>query len=142
MVISRATLVNDLFVDVEAVMNANIPDPKSRGKQWIFQELPDLDTIQSLGFPIMIIKVDDDEEYPTMDNFNADLFGEIIVEVYSLLGVQVNTLKDSVRAQFTKANFPQFNFEDYKPGRGNVVINNQEVHVRSAQYNVGLINVG
>lgn len=142
MVIARATALNDTFVDVYAELNTNISDPASRGKQWMFSDLPDFDTIQALGFPIIVIKTNDDEDRPTFDNTNADLFAEIIVEIYSLQNSQTRTLRDSIRARFNGTNFPQFNFDDYKPGKGNVVINNQEVHVRTAQYNVGLINVG
>ena len=56
MAINLDTIRANIFTDVYTVINTNVPDPLTRGKQWIFSTMPKTDAPNFIGFPIIVIE--------------------------------------------------------------------------------------
>ena len=134
MTISKSTFRANVYSDVRTVINTKVPDPKLRGKQWIFSTLPDL-TTNFVGYPIIILSPANRNKLRELfDNSYYDDSTPIIITIYYTKKVDVDTLSDSVDTVMIPSNFTQFTFNDYNEDTNNIKLNGQNVHTRTMSY--------
>jgi len=132
MTISLNTLRSNIFTDVYAVINSNVSDPLTRGKQWIFSTMPNTDAPNFIGFPLIVIsKGRVMKEFDVFDNDYSDKRTPIIITIYSTSNAQLDSLSDSVDAVMTPSNFPQFNFYDYSESDSTTDLGGGKVYFRT-----------
>ena len=139
MVISLNTVRANVFSEVYNILNSKVTDPNSRGKQWIFTSVPDVNAANFVGFPILIIgKVKLGKEFEVFDNSYSDKKVPVIITVYSTDNAVLDTLSDSVDAIMTPANLTQFKFYDYNESDGNADFGSGNVYFRTMTHSVEL----
>lgn len=142
MTISKATLRANVFADIYSVLNSQVTDPKSRGKQWIFSSLPNIDEIDKIGYPILVVgKALINKDYELFDNSFADNRTPIRITIYSTSNAIVDTLTDSVDEVMTPSNLPQFGFYDYDETEGDIALGGDTAHYRLMTYFVDVDNI-
>ena len=138
MTINLNTIRSNIFADVFSVLNGNIADPKSRGKQWIFSTTPDFE-VNFVGFPIITIsKALISKKRVSFDDSYTDKTVPIKIYVYSTSNAKLDTLCDQVDAVIVPSNFPQFDFKDYSETDGEATLSSGRVYYRIMTHYVEL----
>ena len=137
MVITRTTLRANFFTDVYAIINSNITDPLSRGKQWVFSSTPDVLANNFVGYPFITInKAKINKEHELFDNSYSDVSTPLIITVYSTNNVLIDSISDQIDMVIVPSNFPQFKFINYDEQDGKTDFGAGNVLFRSMNYSV------
>lgn len=139
MTIARATLRSNVFRDVYDNVNNNVTDPESRNKQWIFAALPDLDPTKFVGYPFLIIENTIDKDHELFDNAHSDVTGTVTISIYSTKKSVLDTLGDSIDAVMIPSNLTQFNFISYDEEDTDIILQGNNIHVRTMVFTVGVV---
>ena len=142
MTISLSSLRSNIFTDIYNVLNSNVSDPLSRGKQWIFTSVPDVTAPNFVGFPILIVsKARIGKDFGVFDNEYFDKRAVVYITVYATNNVVLDSLSDSVDNVMLPSNFPQFRFYDYNESDGTADFGSGTVYFRKMTYSIELQKV-
>lgn len=142
MAINNNSLRSDFYTEVYNIVNANVSDPLTRNKQWIFSSLPDVTAPNFIGYPILIIsKAEVSKDYALFDNAFSDKTVSFSITVYTTSNAVLDTLSNDVDNIMTPSNLPQFVFEDYDETNGDINLGGKNVHFREMDYVIGVIGL-
>lgn len=142
MTINLTTLRNNVFLDVYGVINTNVSDPLSRGKQWIFSSPNVIFAPNFIGFPIIVIKkAKIGKAYDNFSNDKPTYQAVITIYIMTTSNQLLDTLSNQVDNVMEINYFPQFTFNNYDEDEGEFEHNSQKVYYRKMLYGVEISNL-
>lgn len=139
MSITKSTLSKDIFNAIYTYLNtpANLPDPKSRSKQWIYASFPDVTANNFVGYPFIVINpISINREKETLDNKGFNITTTLTIIVYGQKAKDVADLADDIRTLFIGLPTPITNidFDGIEEETGQTLINGKFKHFTALNF--------
>lgn len=139
MSIAKSTLSKDIFNSIYTHLNtpANLSDPSTRKKQWIYASFPDVTANNFVGYPFIVINpiaINRDKE--TLDNNGFNITTTLTIIVYGQKAKDVADLTDKIRTLFIGVISPisEIDFDGVEEETGQTLINGKFKHYTALNF--------